>query len=204
MEKIKDKTKIKILAKFLVSLFIIILYMSCSTYKYQISPKNDESHRMIRLKVNYKDNKNKNSAKVIVLLDSNNRKLFVLNPLGRVHFKLILAGESTTAVYIKKKRYWKGIFKNFIEKFWGIDLTFEELINVVLSGKVPDSVKQNKSIKITIIQNSDKSTKIIEIIRGRVSLKLKILKNKIIKGKVDFSIKKEKLEEVTLERMFEK
>ena len=96
------------------------------------------------------------------------------------------------------------MFKKFIEKFWGIDLTFEELINVVLSGKIPDSIKQNKLIKISIIQNTDKSTKIIEIIRGSVSLKLKIIKNKIIKGKVDFSIKKEKLEKVSLERMFEK
>ena len=102
---------------YLLFFLLIIGYISCNTYKYKITPENKDTHRMIRLKINYQDSKNKYSGKVIVLKQKNNKKIFILNPLGRVHFKLILNGNSTTAIYVKKKNiglaHLKSLFKNY-------------------------------------------------------------------------------------------
>jgi len=188
---------------YLLFFLLIIGYISCNTYKYKITPENKDTHRMIRLKINYQDSKNKYSGKVIVLKQKNNKKIFILNPLGRVHFKLILNGNSTTAIYVKKKKYWTGTFKEFIQKLWSINLSFDEFYNIIISGEISDKFK-DKSINVIINMDSNKLPKTIVFTKDKTYVKFKILINQEKSGKIDFHINKQLIKKVPLRELFEK
>jgi len=201
---LKKNTLAKTVKHYLLSFLLIIGFISCSTYKYKITPENNDIHRLIRLKINYKDSKNKYSGKVIVLKQNNNKKIFILNPLGRVHFKLILNGNITTAIYVKKKKYWTGTFKKFIQKLWSINLSFDEFYSIIISGKISDKLK-DKSINIKINSRDDNKTpKTIVFTRDNTYLKFKVLKNQEKSGKIDFHINKKLIKKVSLRELFEK
>ena len=200
MEK---NNKTKLIKHYLLSFLLIISFISCSTYKYKIDPQKKDTHRMIRLKVHYYDGKNKHNGKVIVLKQNKKKKVFILNPLGRVHFKLILNREKTTAIYVKKNIYWDGIFLEFIDRFWGLNLSFEEFYEIIISGKIPDKIKNNDSIKINIIKRENIKPRLIEIRRKKIYLKFKVLKNREKSGRIDFKIDKTKLKRVTFNKLFD-
>ena len=206
MEKHKSQIKKKIIRNIIISACIII-FTSCSTYQYKITPETKGSHRMIRLKFNYsdKENKNKGSGKVIVIKKDENKKMFILGPpLGRIYFKLILNKEKTTAVYVKKKRYWEGNFQEFMERIWGVGLSFDDFYSIVVSGEIPEVVKSRKAVDISIKKAEKGTPETIEIRKNSIYLKLKVLKNQIKSGNIDFNIDKNKLKKSALENLFKK
>ncbi len=203
MKKNTINIKVKLIKHYLLTFLLIIGFISCSTYKYKITPENKDTHRMIRLKINYKDSKNKYSGKVIVLKQNNNKKIFILNPLGRVHFKLILDGDTTTAIYVKKKKYWTGTFKGFIQKLWSINLSFDEFYDIIISGKISEKLKE-KSINIKINRDGNKTPKTIVFTKDKTYVKFKILKNQKKSGIIDFHINKKLLKNVSLRELFKK
>jgi outer membrane biogenesis lipoprotein LolB len=154
--------------------------------------------------VKYSDINNRYSGKILILKQNNSKKIFILNPLGRIYFKLILNGENTTAIYVKKKKYWTGDFNEFIRKIWGISIGFDTLYKFIVFGQAPDNKNNAYSAKIKTINDEDGKPEIIEIKKNNIYLRFKIIKNEMKKGKINFKTDMNKFHKTELNKLFEK
>ncbi len=203
MEKNKKRINKKIRVNILL-IIIIIFISSCSTYKYKVDSEKNETYNLLRLKVKYSDINNRYSGKILILKQNDSKKIFILNPLGRIYFKLLLRGENTTAIYVKKKKYWTGFFNEFIRKIWGISIEFDILYKIIVFGQTPDNKNNAYSAKIKTINDEDGKPEIIEIRKNNIYLRFKIIKNEMKKGKINFKTDMGKFYKTELNELFEK
>jgi hypothetical protein len=180
----------------IIYLFVFVFITSCTTNKFLVIPDEKESYEYIRLKIKYKDSKNKYNGKVLIIKKKDNKKIFLLDPLGRVHFKLIINGEYTTAIYVKKRKYWQGDFLYFIKKIWGMKLDFDNFYNLLIKGIIPETIK-NKYYT-DIVKNTKDEPKIVEIKDENLILRIKVLKRTKKTGIINFKTNLKKLKRVNL------
>jgi len=199
LEKEKTRNEKIIFIPFLLVLLFII---SCSNYKYKVIPKGKESYDYIKIKVNYKDRTNKYNGKILIIKKGLDKKLFLLDPIGRIQFKLILNDEITTAIFVKKKRYWYGKFIYFIGKIWGMRVRFDKFYKLLSTGEIPIEIKYGYSVEIIKDKNNEPKTIIIK--KKDIILKIKILKKAVKSGVIDFKMDLKKFKKANLNELFKK
>lgn len=175
--------------KFLsILIFALLTFQYCSSFKYDVTPDmGDFQYSRVKMKVYYKNKKNKQSGKLLLKYDNNRTKMLLLSPLNQVLLELIMSGESLLLINSKSKKYWKGDFNCFLKIMWNIDLGFKELRLLILEGIEPKNiVEEHLKFKIEKDKGSGKP-KIIKITNEDTFIKLKVISKKVRKGKLNFN-----------------
>ena len=180
----------KLLKKKFLSLLIfsLLTFQYCSSFKCDVTPNvGGSQYSKVKMKVYYKNKKNKQSGKLLLKYDNNRTKMLLLSPLNQVLLELIMKGENLLLINSKSKKYWKGDFKYFLKRVWNIDLGFRELRLLILEGIEPKNrVEEHLKFKIEKDKGSGKP-KIIKITNEDTFIKLKVISKKVRKGKLNFN-----------------
>ena len=171
-----------------ILIFALLTFQYCYSFKYDVTPDMvDFQYSRVKMKVYYKNKKNKQSGKVLLKYDDNRTKMLLLSPLNQVLLELIMKGENLLLINSKSKKYWKGDFKYFLKRVWDIDLGFKELRLLILEGIEPKNiVEEHLKFKIEKDKGSGKP-KIIKITNEDTFIKLKVISKKVRKGKLNFN-----------------
>lgn len=183
--------------KFLsILIFALLTFQYCSSFKYDVTPDiGDFQYSRVKMKVYYKNKKNKQSGKLLLKYDNNRTKMLLLSPLNQVLLELIMSEENLLLINSKSKKYWKGDFKYFLKRVWNIDLGFRELRLLILEGIEPENiVDDHLKFKIEKDKGSGKP-KIIRINGDNIFVKLKVINKRVRNGKLDFNKDLSKLHE---------
>jgi len=175
--------------KFLsILIFALLTFQYCSSFKYDVTPNVEGSqYSKVKIKVYYKNKKNKQSGKLLLKYDNNRTKMLLLSPLNQVLLELIMKGENLLLINSKSKKYWRGNFNSFLKRVWNIDLGFRELRLLILEGIEPKNiVEEHLKFKIEKDKGSGKP-KIIRINDDNIFIKLKVINKRVRNGKLDFN-----------------
>lgn len=175
--------------KFLsILIFALLTFQYCSSFKYDVTPNVEGSqYSKVKMKVYYKNKKNKQSGKLLLKYDNNRTKMLLLSPLNQVLLELIMKGENLLLINSKSKKYWRGNFNSFLKRVWNIDLGFRELRLLILEGIEPKNiVEEHLEFKIEKDKGSGKP-KIIRINDDNIFIKLKVINKRVRNGKLDFN-----------------
>ncbi len=191
-----------------ILLLFTLLSLACSGSKVTVTPDtksektNPNQYQQIRLKVQYRDQAQKYSGKITLNRQSEIKKIYFLDPLNQVIFKLLMSGEKTHAVNPRKRRFWQGHFHVFIQRYWNLRLQFEDFYQLIIAGTIPAHLKQRYHVKIE--RNKSGIPETIQISRKDQWLRLTIRKNRMLDGRLDFLINQKHLSPVDIDQLFEK
>ena len=183
--------------KFLsILIFALLTFQYCSSFKYDVTPDiGDFQYSRVKMKVYYKNKKNKQSGKLLLKYDNNRTKMLLLSPLNQILFELIINREDILLINSKNNKYWQGNFNSFLKRVWNIDLGFRELRLLILEGIEPENiVDDHLKFKIEKDKGSGKP-KIIRINGDNIFVKLKVINKRVRNGKLDFNKDLSKLHE---------
>ncbi len=183
--------------KFLsILIFALLTFQYCSSFKYDVTPDiGNFQYSRVKMKVYYKNKKNKQSGKLLLKYDNNRTKMLLLSPLNQILFELIINREDILLINSKNNKYWQGNFNSFLKRVWNIDLGFRELRLLILEGIEPENiVDDHLKFKIEKDKGSGKP-KIIRINGDNIFVKLKVINKRVRNGKLDFNKDLSKLHE---------
>ncbi len=171
-----------------ILIFALLTFQYCSSFRYDVTPDTEDfQYSRVKMKVYYKNGKNKQSGKVLLKYDDNRTKMLFLSPFNQVLLELIMSGENLLLINSKSKKYWKGDFKSFLKIVWNIDLEFEQLKLLLLEGIEPKNIG-DEHLKFNIEKDKDSAKpKIIKITNEDIFIKLKVISKKVRKGKLNFN-----------------
>ena len=163
---------------------------------YDVAPDVEGSkYNRVKMKVYYKNKKNKQSGKLLLKYDNNRTKMLLLSPLNQILFELIINREDILLINSKNNKYWQGNFNSFLKRVWNIDLEFKELRLLILEGIEPKNIVDDH-LKFKIEKDKDSGKpKIIRINGDNIFIKLKVINKKVRNGKLVFNKDLSKLHE---------
>jgi hypothetical protein len=99
--------------------------------------------------------------------------------------ELNVADETALLLRPGKKLYWRGDFNVLLKRLWGIDLTLEDLEQLLIRGLIPEAKIKEKGIVVYMETNGkDQSPQMVKIRQNEAILTIKILKNEIRPGSI--------------------
>ena len=180
-------------------LFLLFFFPQCSTTtKYSSYPSQAGSFSSLNAKIFFRNDQFKFSGKILLSYDQEQDKILFLSPMNQVYFKVLVMDEHTVLVNLKKRRYWQGPFHILFSRMGKVNLTYQELKDLILKGITP-ATDQNYSVSIK--KNGEAGPPQQIIIEGQQLLvRIKIRSLKLKKGKIYFKINKNRLVNENLEK----
>jgi len=168
-----------------IGLLILMSFLACARPSIKHDPVDKACFQAISIKFNFSDSQGKQNGRVHWRFDANHAKFIFFTPLNQVALELDVAGESALLLRPGKRLYWKGDFSDLLGRLWGIDLTMDELKQIIIKGLIPETKIKEKGMVI-LLQTSteDHSPQMVNIRRNDVDLTLKILKREIRPGTI--------------------
>ncbi|MEI6614687.1 MAG: lipoprotein insertase outer membrane protein LolB [Chrysiogenales bacterium] len=137
------------------------------------------------IKFNFHDRQGKQNGRIHWRFDVKHSKMLFFTPVNQVGLELDTDGEKTLLLRLSKKLYWQGDFSFLLDRLWGIDLTLEELKQLLIKGLIPEAKIKEKGIVIDLANNpKDQSPQIVNIRQNDATLTLKILKSESRPGNI--------------------
>ncbi len=173
------------MARKLFGLFLLLACLACIHPKIRQEPASGTFFHSMSIKFNYSDVQARQNGKVHVRFDERHAKFILFNPLNQVALQLDVAGEKARLVRPGKKLYWRGDFSYLLDRLWGIELTWAELKEILLTGSIPQAKITEKGIVVCLENNPDsRMPRTIKIKQDDAELILKILKSETRPGRV--------------------
>jgi hypothetical protein len=166
----------------IISLLALISCYNCHFNR----PVNSLSHNqtslsLFKIKFNLRTVNGVNRGKILLKTDSGNRAILTfLSPLNQILFRILIKRNVTLLICRKRGKYWQGSFKEIITILWGVDLKFNDFINLIKHNTIPDTRHITHSLSIDILKES--FPKQIKITAPDSTLELRIRKKKISNG----------------------
>jgi len=185
----------------------LILLPRCAYKRNDITPAPNRVYKALTLKVNVKaaNSRQKQNFKIVLKYDDIQDKMLFLSPLNQVMGRLFLKKERVLLVNSKGKKYWRGTFQQLIDRIWGLNFTYAEFKDLVITGKLPEKRLKHSGLNITREneKNSQRPRR-IKIVRNGVTVKLKISNRKSGHGAIDFSPRLEGLKRASIDDVLTK
>ncbi len=186
-------TKVKrILPLFILLCGLLLLAPGCARLTYDITPDAHGVYQAITLRINVKVTEGKSSKrqgfKVLLKFDDKQDKMLFLSPINQVYGQLLLEKEDSLLINSRKKRFWRGDFRQLIEKIWALDFQYSEFKALVLEGAIPEEKVKQQGIRIHIEPGKkDPKPYRIRILYDNVTIKIKISSRKSGRGIINFN-----------------
>jgi hypothetical protein len=111
--------------------------------------------------------------------------MLFFTPVNQVGLELDTDGEKTLLLRLSKKLYWQGDFSFLLDHLWGIELTLEELKQLIIKGLIPEAKIKEKGIVIDLQTDpKDHSPQMVHIRQNDANLTIKILKSETRPGSI--------------------
>jgi hypothetical protein len=137
------------------------------------------------IKFNFSDRQGKQNGRIHWRFDAHNSKFLFFTPFNQVGLELDVAGENALLINLKNKIYWQGDFSFLLHRLWGIELTLQELKQILTMGQIPVTKIKDKEIVIFLETNPKvRSPQIVNIRQNDAALTLKILKSESRPGHI--------------------
>ena len=169
----------------LLGLFLVLSCLACVRPKIRQTPMAGACFQSMSIKFNFSDRQGKHNGRIHWRFDEHNAKFLFFTPINQVGLELDAAGENALLINLKNKTYWQGDFSFLLNRLWGIDLSLEELKQLLTKGLIPEAKIKEKGIVISLETNpKDRSPQIVNIRQNDVALILKILINETRPGSI--------------------
>jgi len=180
-------------------LFLLFFFPQCSTStKYSTHPPPADSFSSLNATIFFRNDHFKFSGKILLSYDQEQDKMLFLSPMNQVYFKLLVKDEHAVLVNLKKRRYWQGPFHILFSRMGKVNLTYQELKDLILQGIAP---APDRNFSVSIKKKGEASTPQQIIIEGQQLLvRIKIRSLKLKKGKIHFKVNKNRLINENLEK----
>lgn len=168
-----------------IGLLLMLCCLACVRPKIRQSPPTGAYFQTMSIKFNFSDRQGKQNGRIHWRFDEQHSKILFFTPINQVGLELDVAGETSLLVRPSKKLYWRGDFSFLLHRLWGIDLTLQELKQLLIKGLIPEAKIKEKGIVISLETNrKDQSPQIVNIRQSDAILTLKILKKDIRPGNI--------------------
>jgi len=134
--------------KKIITLLGIVLFISCQTRKPELLPPSGPYFQSLSIKFNLHDGESKQNGRIHWRFDERYAKFLFFTPLNQVGLELNAAGEETVLLNFAKKIFWKGEFVSLLHQLWGIELTLDDLKQILVKGLVPQTKLAGKGISV--------------------------------------------------------
>jgi hypothetical protein len=169
----------------IIGLFLMLSFLACARPRITQEPVAGAFFQVMSIKFNFSDRQGKQNGRIHWRFDAFNAKFLFFTPLNQVGLELDVKGETALLLRPGKKLYWRGDFSFLLDHLWGIDLTLEELEQLLIKGSIPEAKIKEKGIVISLETNpKDQSPQIVNISQSTATLILKILKSEIRPGNI--------------------
>jgi hypothetical protein len=159
--------------------------LACARARITHEPASGACFQTMNIKFNFSDSQGKQSGRIHWRFDDQYSKILFFTPLNQVGLELDAVGEISLLVRLNKKIFWRGDFSYLLDRLWGIDLTLEELKQLLIKGQIPAVKIKDKGIVVSLeTDHKDQSPQIVNIRQNDAALTLKILKNETRPGKI--------------------
>lgn len=177
--------KIQPMSRKIIGLLLMLCCLACARPKIRQTPTSGACFQSLSIKFNFSDHQDKQNGRINWRFDKQNSKILFFTPFNQVGLELDVAGESSLLLRPGKKLYWQGDFSLLLKRLWGIDLTLEELKQLLTNGLIPEAKIREKGIVITLETNAkDLAPQIVNIKQSDAILILKVLKKDIRPGSI--------------------
>jgi hypothetical protein len=169
----------------IIGLLLLLCCLACVRPKIRQTFPTEGTFQTMSIKFNFSDRRGRQNGRIHWRFDDRNAKFLFFTPLNQVGLELDVDGETSLLVRPQKKLYWRGDFSILLNRLWGIDLTLEELKQLLVRGQIPAAKIKDKGIAVFLETNpKDPSPRIVNIRQNDAALTLKILKNEARPGKI--------------------
>jgi hypothetical protein len=169
----------------LFGLLFLLFCLSCARAGGRQEPAAGTFFQSVSIKFNFSDSQGRQNGRVLWRFDAYNAKFLFFTPLNQVGLELNVADETALLLRPGKKLYWRGDFNVLLKRLWGIDLTLEDLEQLLIRGLIPEAKIKEKGIVVYMETNGkDQSPQMVKIRQNEAILTIKILKNEIRPGSI--------------------
>lgn len=169
----------------LIGLLFISCCLACAKPLITYDPAAGGCFQSMSIKFNFSDSQGRQNGRVVWRFDGLKAKFIFFTPLNQVALELDVAGESALLLRPGKKLYWRGDFSTLLDRLWGIDLTLEDLKQLIVDGVIPEAKIKERGIAVLLETSPEGlSPRWVNIKRNDVDLTLKILKNETRPGTI--------------------
>ena len=185
------------------------MFSVCSRLKYDILPDADAVYHSVVIKVNVKINTNpprkRQNFKIVLKYDDSRDKMLFLSPFNQVYGQLFIKNETALLIDTKRKRYWKGDFNRLIGKIWGLDFTYSQFKELILTGRIPQNKVKERGFLVSLEkEKGSERPERIKIDHRNMTIKLRISSRRTGKGIIRFSPRLKKVKKATIEEILER
>jgi len=168
-----------------IGLLLMLCCLACVKPKIRQTIPSEAYFQTMSIKFNFSDHQGKHNGRVHWRFDEQHSKILFFTPLNQVGLELDVANEISLLLRPSKKLYWRGDFSYLLNRLWGIDLTLEELKQLLIKGLIPEAKIKEKGIVISLeTYPKNHSPQIVNIRQSDAILTLKILKKDIRPGNI--------------------
>ncbi len=132
----------------------IVLFISCQARKPELLPPSGPYFQSLSIKFNFHDGESKQNGRIHWRFDDHYAKFLFFTPLNQVGLELNVAGEEAVLLNFAKKIFWKGEFVSLLQRLWGIELTLDDLKQILVKGQVPHDELKGRGISVSLKKNS--------------------------------------------------
>jgi len=180
----------------------VLVFNNCVPKRYTLNLDAPGFHHSIRLKFSLKNDRERQSGKIVMKFDSRRAKILFLSPLNQVYFKLLVENNRGILINTRESKYWEGGFDELLKKMWDINLCFDDLKRLIHLGVIPRQKLKTSGFQLELEKDrkSGNPTRVI-LSNDQVILNLKILNRRQKKGTIQFYLDVSKMTRSEIEQV---
>lgn len=182
---------------------LVLILSGCRVPEISTVPDSGkDSYRSVNIRVKIVTDNGRDKTRIILGYNRLGDRLIFLGPLNQVLFEAVVTGNRAVVSVPKRKQFWQGEFRDFLMKWWGIDLTYNEIKAFLLEQRVNRRKLEKNGFSIRIIESEKKRYPVhIHLTSPEIRLEFRIYENKPKQGKLLLRRTPENYTEVSLEAM---
>jgi hypothetical protein len=158
---------------------------SCVARRPELVPAAGPCFRSLTMKFSFRDGETRQNGRVLWRFDAGSSKFIFFNALNQSGLELDVAGEDAVLVNFSAKTFWKGDFSHLLDRIWGINLPLAAWRDLLLSGKVSQSLLAENGIEASMDGvAADGGPRNIRLRRDGAELALRVLKSGLRPGRI--------------------
>ena len=163
----------------------LVCCLSCQMHRPDLQPPSGPFFQSLGIKFNFEDGSQRQSGRILWRFDDRLVKLVFFTPLNQAGLELDASGEAVALINFLNKTYWRGDFRNLLDRLWGIEIGLAQLKPLLVKGLIPQTEFDQQGIVASIEANVETGTpKAIRLRHGAAILTLRIYKNELYPGKI--------------------
>ena len=188
---------------FIISAIFIIIISNCKIPQISTLPEAEgDKYKSVKIRVKTITDKGKENTKILLTFNKTGDRLIFLGPMNQVLFEILVNGNRSTVIIPKKKQYWQGEFRDFLFRWWNIDLTYNEIKALLLEQRVNRKKLDKNGFQMQIIQSEKEKYPVrINLKSTDIRLEFRIYEVKEKNGRLLLKKELKNYSEVSLEEM---